>query len=174
MSKELPVSDHAFGDYCTTCTRNKDADDGNKERHAAAAAATRNNTNDTREPPPAMAGRRAVLYPLPSLPPVLFRRFTFHFFYYETRYNDGAEGHTSVVGDVVWHQQNPKLLGSVGDDRQLIFWDTSMDGSKPTTVIKDVRRRNVLEIKHDNWGVSGGGVYACMACRWYEAPVPQI
>ncbi|CAN0564354.1 unnamed protein product, partial [Ectocarpus sp. 12 AP-2014] len=47
------------------------------------------------------------------------------------------EGHTSVVGDVAWHQQNPKLLGSVGDDRQLLFWDTSMDGSKPTTVIKD-------------------------------------
>lgn len=48
------------------------------------------------------------------------------------------EGHTSVVGDVAWHQQNPKLLGSVGDDKQLLFWDTSMDGSKPTTVISEV------------------------------------
>lgn len=51
-----------------------------------------------------------------------------------------AEGHTSVVGDVAWHQQNPKVLGSVGDDRQLLFWDTSVDGAKPTTVIPNVRR----------------------------------
>lgn len=45
-----------------------------------------------------------------------------------------------MVGDVAWHQQNPKLLGSVGDDKQLLFWDTSMDGSKPTTVIPNVRK----------------------------------
>lgn len=50
-----------------------------------------------------------------------------------------TEGHTSVVGDVAWHQQNPKLLGSVGDDKQLLFWDTSIDGAKPTTVIPNVR-----------------------------------
>lgn len=45
-----------------------------------------------------------------------------------------------MVGDVAWHQKNPKLLGSVGDDKQLLFWDTSMDGAKPTTVIPNVRK----------------------------------
>lgn len=49
-----------------------------------------------------------------------------------------VEGHTSVVGDVAWHPCNPKLLGSVGDDKQLLFWDTSTDGSKPTTVVPEV------------------------------------
>lgn len=49
-----------------------------------------------------------------------------------------TEGHTSVVGDVAWHQQNPKLFGSVGDDKQLLFWDTSTDGSKPTTAVSEV------------------------------------
>lgn len=49
-----------------------------------------------------------------------------------------AEGHTSVVGDVAWHQHNPKLLGSVGDDKQLLFWDTSTDGSKPTITVPEV------------------------------------
>ena len=47
-----------------------------------------------------------------------------------------------MVGDVAWHQKNPKLLGSVGDDKQLLFWDTSMDGAKPTTVIPNVRKDN--------------------------------
>eukprot|EP00904_Undaria_pinnatifida_P004743 jgi/Undpi1/1426/HiC_scaffold_11.g04817.m1 len=55
----------------------------------------------------------------------------------------GEGGHTSVVGDVAWHQQNPKLLGSVGDDKQLLFWDTSMDGSKPTTVISEAHSANI-------------------------------
>lgn len=63
------------------------------------------------------------------------------------------EGHTSVVGDVAWHQHNPKLFGSVGDDKQLLFWDTSMDGSKPTTVVSEV----IETLARPGWGrgVSG-------------------
>ncbi len=34
------------------------------------------------------------------------------------------EGHTDVVEDVAWHQVQPCLFGSVGDDRKLNIWDT--------------------------------------------------
>lgn len=34
------------------------------------------------------------------------------------------KGHTNVVEDVCWHQFNPHIFGSVGDDKQLILWDT--------------------------------------------------
>lgn len=54
-----------------------------------------------------------------------------------------------MIGDVAWHQHNPKLFGSVGDDKQLLFWDTSMDGSKPTTVVPEVSR--------EEGGVMAGG-----------------
>lgn len=33
-------------------------------------------------------------------------------------------GHTGVVEDVDWSRQQPHLFGSVGDDRQLLIWDT--------------------------------------------------
>ena len=34
------------------------------------------------------------------------------------------QGHVGVVEDVAWHVQHEYLFGSVGDDRQLLIWDT--------------------------------------------------
>lgn len=149
VSKGLPLSDHAFGDDLallkeqetrrrkggqTRCLLLQQQQETTptilENRHCHGRATCRTAV------PPSLTPTGSFLSFLPEQ--------TFHFFFYETRCNDdndGTEGHTSVVGDVAWHQQNPKLLGSVGDDRQLLFWDTSMDGSKPTTVIKDVRRK---------------------------------
>ena len=33
-------------------------------------------------------------------------------------------GHSGVVEDVDWSKQQPHLFGSVGDDRQLLLWDS--------------------------------------------------
>jgi histone-binding protein RBBP4 len=32
-------------------------------------------------------------------------------------------GHRNVVGDADWHPMDPHMIGSVGDDRQIILWD---------------------------------------------------
>lgn len=32
--------------------------------------------------------------------------------------------HQGVVEDVAWHQHHTDIFGSVGDDKQLILWDT--------------------------------------------------
>jgi histone-binding protein RBBP4 len=32
--------------------------------------------------------------------------------------------HTGVIEDVAWHQHHTDIFGSVGDDKQLILWDT--------------------------------------------------
>eukprot|EP01103_Thecamoeba_quadrilineata_P016029 TRINITY_DN5241_c0_g1_i1.p1 TRINITY_DN5241_c0_g1~~TRINITY_DN5241_c0_g1_i1.p1 ORF type:complete len:419 (+),score=62.19 TRINITY_DN5241_c0_g1_i1:113-1258(+) len=40
-------------------------------------------------------------------------------------------GHLSVVEDVAWHNKTDTCFGSVGDDKNLIIWDTRQD--KPTS-----------------------------------------
>ncbi|EST08631.1 Histone-binding protein RBBP4, N-terminal [Kalmanozyma brasiliensis GHG001] len=40
-------------------------------------------------------------------------------------------GHTSIVEDVAWHHHHESLFGSVGDDRQLLLWDTRESPSAP-------------------------------------------
>lgn len=45
------------------------------------------------------------------------------------------EGHQDDVEDVAWHRFNPHLFGSVGDDKQLILWDTR----KPGTALRAVQ-----------------------------------
>lgn len=47
----------------------------------------------------------------------------------------GTAGHTDIVEDVQWHQSNPHIFGSVGDDRQLLLWD-SRDLTVPKTRIQ--------------------------------------
>lgn len=45
--------------------------------------------------------------------------------------------HQGVVEDVAWHQHHTDIFGSVGDDKQLILWDTRKpprDGEHRTTV----------------------------------------
>ena len=32
-------------------------------------------------------------------------------------------GHTDVVEDVAWHEKDPQMCGSVGDDRAIMLWD---------------------------------------------------
>ncbi|CAK9224331.1 unnamed protein product [Sphagnum troendelagicum] len=47
------------------------------------------------------------------------------------------QGHVGVVEDVAWHVQNEHLFGSVGDDRQLLVWDTRTSTSeKPLHAIE--------------------------------------
>lgn len=40
------------------------------------------------------------------------------------------EGHKSVVEDVAWHYHHAHLFASVGDDRQLMVWDTREKNTK--------------------------------------------
>jgi histone-binding protein RBBP4 len=35
-----------------------------------------------------------------------------------------VQGHVGVVEDIAWHVLHEYLFGSVGDDRQLLIWDT--------------------------------------------------
>ncbi len=47
------------------------------------------------------------------------------------------QGHVGVVEDVAWHVQHEYLFGSVGDDRQLLVWDTRTSTSeKPLHAIE--------------------------------------
>ena len=41
------------------------------------------------------------------------------------------ESHSDVVEDVAWHHHHECLLGSVGDDRKLMIWDTRHDPKAP-------------------------------------------
>ncbi|GAA5976653.1 hypothetical protein JCM11641_005652 [Rhodosporidiobolus odoratus] len=50
------------------------------------------------------------------------------------------KGHTSVVEDVAWHNYDENVFASVGDDRQLLLWDTRGQGGtghiKPTARVQ--------------------------------------
>mmetsp|Transcript_21307 Transcript_21307/g.29644 ORF Transcript_21307/g.29644 Transcript_21307/m.29644 type:complete len:503 (+) Transcript_21307:94-1602(+) len=39
-------------------------------------------------------------------------------------------GHTDVVEDVDWHHRDPNMIGSVGDDRQIMIWDVREKNAK--------------------------------------------
>jgi len=46
-------------------------------------------------------------------------------------------GHTSVVGDVSWHASRENIFASVGDDKQLMIWDTrNHDYTKPSQQVE--------------------------------------
>lgn len=40
-------------------------------------------------------------------------------------------GHSSIVEDVAWHNHHEHLFASVGDDRQMLLWDTRESGESP-------------------------------------------
>lgn len=40
-------------------------------------------------------------------------------------------GHTAVVEDVAWHNYHESLFASVGDDHQMLLWDTRESGASP-------------------------------------------
>ncbi|KAK4048583.1 Histone acetyltransferase type B subunit 2 [Microbotryomycetes sp. JL221] len=48
------------------------------------------------------------------------------------------KGHTAIVEDVAWHCLQDSIFGSVGDDRQLLLWDTRGNSGavKPTARVE--------------------------------------
>ena len=53
------------------------------------------------------------------------------------------KGHTSVVEDVDWHKQHSYMFGSVGDDSQLLIWDTRSSTNAPTYSVKEAHKSDV-------------------------------
>ena len=52
--------------------------------------------------------------------------------------------HTDVVEDVDWHNRDPNLVGSCGDDRLVCLWDARAGrAEKPVNVIKDAHAGDV-------------------------------
>ena len=47
-------------------------------------------------------------------------------------------GHLGVVEDVAWHSKHEHIFGSVGDDKQLLLWDTRKPSSDPSSKISGV------------------------------------
>ncbi|KAG8965172.1 Histone acetyltransferase type B subunit 2 [Tulasnella sp. 419] len=68
-------------------------------------------------------------------------------------------GHSSVVGDVSWHFSSDYAFASVGDDRQLMIWDTrDHDRSKPKQKI-EAHEKEILTVafspSNDNLLITG-------------------
>jgi len=54
--------------------------------------------------------------------------------------------HSGVIEDVAWHQHHTDIFGSVGDDKQLILWDTRKpprDGESTICCLSDNRARRL-------------------------------
>jgi len=47
-------------------------------------------------------------------------------------------GHLGVVEDVAWHSKHEHIFGSVGDDKQLLLWDTRKPSSDPSSRVSGV------------------------------------
>jgi histone-binding protein RBBP4 len=47
-------------------------------------------------------------------------------------------GHLGVVEDVAWHSKHEHIFGSVGDDKQLLLWDTRKPPSDPSSRVSGV------------------------------------
>ena len=57
------------------------------------------------------------------------------------------KGHGDVVEDVAWHAYSPHLFSSVGDDRQILMWDTRKKGSAdPFIRVIDAHRADIHSI----------------------------
>lgn len=48
------------------------------------------------------------------------------------------KGHSSIVEDVAWHTHSKEVFASVGDDKQLLLWDTRGNAGavKPTARVQ--------------------------------------
>ncbi len=48
------------------------------------------------------------------------------------------KGHSSIVEDVAWHTHSKEIFASVGDDKQLLLWDTRGNAGavKPTARVQ--------------------------------------
>ena len=49
-------------------------------------------------------------------------------------------GHLGVVEDVAWHSKHEHIFGSVGDDKQLLLWDTRR-ALRPASAFSAASRR---------------------------------
>jgi WD40 repeat protein len=82
--------------------------------------------------------------------------------------------HSGVIEDVAWHQHHTDIFGSVGDDKQLILWDTRKpprEGEGPW-----------LHVRRCVWGAGAGvclqppvtvvvsSTPACLACARADMP----
>lgn len=53
-------------------------------------------------------------------------------------------GHKSIVEDVAWHRTNEAYFGSVGDDKQLMIWDTRAAKEPQQTVVAHSGEANCI------------------------------
>ncbi len=51
--------------------------------------------------------------------------------------------HGVCVADVAWHNINPNLFGSVGEDRSLQIWDTESCDAKPTFFVPEAHSKEI-------------------------------
>ena len=56
--------------------------------------------------------------------------------------------HTDVVEDVDWHNRDPNMIGSCGDDRLICLWDVREGKrSEPRSVIRDAHAGDVNSLE---------------------------
>jgi histone-binding protein RBBP4 len=55
-------------------------------------------------------------------------------------------GHGDVVEDVSWHVHSPHVFGSVGDDRQILLWDTRANSVDPFVQITEAHGADINSI----------------------------
>lgn len=58
------------------------------------------------------------------------------------------EYHTDVVEDVDWHNLDPHMIGSCGDDRIICLWDTREDKrKKPIAIVENAHAKDVNSLE---------------------------
>ena len=71
------------------------------------------------------------------------------------------KGHNDVVEDVDWHRFSRHIFGSVGDDSQLIIWDTRNTGNTPITALANAHDGDINCLSfnpfNENLVATGGG-----------------
>jgi len=55
------------------------------------------------------------------------------------------KGHVDAVEDVDWHHRDANMIGSVGDDKKIILWDTR-DPENPVHTVKDAHEGDINSI----------------------------
>lgn len=58
------------------------------------------------------------------------------------QFRGAVQGHTATIGDVVWRPNSATELASVGDDCQLLLWD-SRTPSRPASAVEHAHEEDV-------------------------------
>jgi WD40 repeat protein len=53
------------------------------------------------------------------------------------------KGHSSVVGDVAWHNLQEHIFASVGDDRMMLVWDTRESPNAPKNRVENAHSAEI-------------------------------